>query len=406
LIPTSLDRRRAAVVLAAGTNGLGVVRGLCSKGIDAIVACRSRVDPSYLSRLPAGRTIIPPGVDLLDWLSEFSKTNISGADCIISTSDEFTSALRNLSSASHDCLPCILPPEDLVELLNDKKSEVELISGIGVPVPESVLDLRNIHAETIQLRFPLIIKPRTYRDLRKFGFKNKVVRDRAELDGFLAKHESYLDNFITQEVIPGNEECLWVCNATFDGMSRMISAFTFQRLGTKPYMYGVTSFAVSRDNPEVKDLCRRIAQQLRYSGPVMFEFKLDPRSGQYCYIEINPRLGMCNWFDTRCGVNNVFNTYALTVGIPPEENVDCQIDGVTYLDLAYDLSARVQAKQPLGAIIRHYSAHRPRRLVFPAWYWRDPTPILSLPLRLLMRTFRILRRVFANRRRVANSARS
>lgn len=379
------SRTPAAVVLAAGTNGLGAVRSLWLKGIPVMVVCWSRDDPAFLSRLPSRKTIIPEGEDLPSWLHGYFQSVAGVANCVIPTSDEFAAALRKLTSSSVECLPCILPADDLVNTLNDKKLEVALIKNTGAVVPDTVLDLHTLGSEASRPRFPIIVKPRTYRDLREFGAKNLVAQTQSDLDGFLQEQSAKLDRFIAQEVIPGDEQCLWMCNATFDKDSRMVSAFSYQKLGTKPFLYGVTTFAVSRHNPEVKAMCARIGRALNYRGPGGFEFKRDPRSGQYYYIEVNPRLGMCNWFDTRCGVNNVFNTYALIVGISPDENVAQQTDGIHYFDLAYDLSARIVGKQRARDIIRHYATHIPSRVVFPAWHWRDPVPALSLPLRMLSR---------------------
>ncbi len=167
--------------------------------------------------------------------------------------------------------------------------------------------------------------------------------------------------------------------------SRFEHGVSFQRLGTVPYLYGVTTLAVSRENAEVKQLCQRLARALHYTGPLMAEFKQDPRNGAYCYIEINPRLGMCNWFDSRCGVANVYNTYALAVGAEPRRNIDNQIDGKVYLNLVLDLYARRQVGQPLSQVVSLYRRTLNTRLVFPALTFGDPLPAVSHPLAVLSR---------------------
>lgn len=371
------DFHATVVVLAAGANGLGVVRSLHASGVSCIVACRSKLDLSFLSRLPVRKVLIPAHVQLQEWLTQFIETMENDADCIIPCSDEFASAIRQFNEESNRKLPCILPPDDLVDILNDKKSEIELIRRIGVPHPPSILDVNRLDSNRAELGFPIIVKPRTFRGQEVLGAKNKILKDIEELETFLAEFSHALHTFIIQEVIPGDESCQWVCNATFDRNSEMVSAFTFQRYGTNPYMFGVTTVAVSRHNSDVKTLCARIGRALNYAGPAMFEFKVDPRTTRYCYIETNPRLGMCNWFDTRCHVNNAFNTYALSVGIEPERNIDDQRDGTCYLDITHDLYARLKAGQSVTRMLRHYVSCWLGRTVFPAWYWQDPLPAFS-----------------------------
>lgn len=306
-------------------------------------------------------------------------------DCIIPSSDEYASLLRRIGDRIPPAVKFVLPPGDLVDRLNDKRSEIQLIRSTGVPLPRTELDLESLGVERAGLRFPVIIKPRSYRGFATLGAKNRVLSDAKELSDFLDKYRSILDELLLQEVIPGDEAHQWVCNATFDQTSRMVSAFTFQRLGTIPYMYGVTTLAVSCHNEEVKALCRALGQALRYTGPLMAEFKQDPRSGAYCYIEINPRLGMCNWFDNNCGVANAFNTYALAVDLPVKSNTSEQVNGKIYLNLLLDLYARRHGRQPLSQVFALYKRTLTSRIVFPALTLTDPLPAVSHTLATVWR---------------------
>lgn len=391
--PKQRLRHNVAIVVGSGVNALGAVRGLEMKGIGSILACRSgsRWDPAYMSRLPIRRVRIPSEVDLADWLTDFICSVAGEADCIVPTSDECAEVLRELREGSRIPLVCVLPPRDLVDVLNDKKIEVEFIRALDIPIPATVSDLSQSGIGKDGLQFPVIVKPRTYKGYAILGCKNQIVRSEPEFEAFLRRFEHNLEDFIAQEVIPGDESCQWVCNATFDHDSNMVSAFTFQRHGTAPYLYGVTTFATSKHNQEVKKICAKLGNFLKYTGPAMIEFKRDPRSGHYNYIEINPRLGMCNWFDTRCGVNNVYNSYALSVRIPTEINVDRQIDGKTYINVALDLYARVRAQESIWAILRCYVRNMSLRVVPSTWYWRDPVPVFAQFLRFALHKMSRLR---------------
>ncbi len=239
---------------------------------------------------------------------------------------------------------------------------------LGVSLPRSLLHLDRPEHEPV--RFPVIIKPRSYADYQILGNKNKIALNDEQWRQFRSDFKNNLERFTAQEVIPGDESCQWVCNPAFDRDSSMVSAFTFQRIGTRPARYGVTTLAIGRHNAQVKTFCADIGRALGYFGPAMFEFKVDPRSGEYCYIETNHRLGMCNWFDTSCGVHNAYNAYALAVGLPPKHNLDQQTESVLYINTAYDLLARLQSRLAL------YTHLRCKQVVLPLWAWRDPAPAL------------------------------
>lgn len=368
-------RHSRAVVLAAGLNGLGAVRSLASKGIASVVVSRSTRDPAFRSRLPVRKVIIPAEAPLTDWLAQFVRSAATETDCIIPTSDEFAEALRALAPEDQFILPFALPPRQLVDSLNDKRLEIELVRATGIALPPSLLDLAQF--QEAPLRFPVIVKPRSYRAYQILGAKNRIISDFGAWKQFGDEFAGRLDAFIAQEIIPGDESYQWVCNATFDNIGTMVSAFSFQRLGTRPARYGVTSLAISQHNAFVKDSCARLGSALGYIGPAMFEFKIDPRSGQYLYIETNPRLGMCNWFDTSCGVNNVYNAYALATGLPMETNVVNQVDGVLFVDFFHDLYARLKSGQRIRDILGLYSRLPFDQVVPPLWVWRDVRPGLA-----------------------------
>lgn len=115
-----------------------------------------------------------------------------------------------------------------------------------------------------------------------------------------------------QEVVPGDESNLWICSCTFDTYSEIVSSFIFKKISTSPAHYGVTSYVISQDNNQLLELAAAVGKNISYVGPVDIEFKFDQRDNTYKYIEINPRIGMCTYFDTYYGVNNIENAYYIT----------------------------------------------------------------------------------------------
>jgi hypothetical protein len=88
----------------------------------------------------------------------------------------------------------------------------------------------------------------------------------------------------------------------------------------------------------------------------------------------------------------VYNAYALATGIPADLNVEDQRNGVLYVDLLYDLYARIQARQRIGESIRLYLRLPLTRVVTPMWAWRDPRPALAGIRRFLDTVAQMLKR--------------
>jgi predicted ATP-grasp superfamily ATP-dependent carboligase len=106
----------------------------------------------------------------------------------------------------------------------------------------------------------------------------------------------------------------------------------------------------------------------------MFEFKQHPETGDYLYIEINPRIGMCNWFDTCCGVNNVKAAYEVATSGTLESPMLEQRDGVVFIDLYADIYSRLADGEPLSGVARDYFRHLRARRVAAYFLGSDPLP--------------------------------
>jgi D-aspartate ligase len=371
----------AGVVLSAGSNGLGAVRSLDEAGVATVVVALDEREPALLSRFPARKLVVATSLDedapLCDALLSFG----GGGEVLVPTSDKFVAFLGRNRARLSERFAVALPPDDLAARLIDKSVETALIEGLGVPIPRTCQDLpAQPEALLAALALPVIVKPRSFRSASLLG-KNRILRTIADVERLYAEHGASLGQLLAQEVIPGPDETLWVCNCTFDRDHELASAFVFQRLRTCPAHYGVTSYALSQSNDAVLDLVRRIGRGLRYVGPAMVEFKHDRRDDTYRYIELNPRIGMCNYFDTRCGVNNVLNAYRIARGEEPVRAVGAQRDGVVYLSPYEDLYARYKDGEPITRALRHYVSNLGKPHVDVHLHTSDMRPWAVLAMR-------------------------
>ncbi|MBK9261317.1 MAG: hypothetical protein IPM54_16125 [Polyangiaceae bacterium] len=381
--PAKLGRTTpAAVILAAGPNGLGAARSLARARIPTIAVAIDPAEPILWSRLPAETLLIETDLATDDALMRSLESLGDARHVLLPTSDKFVSfVMRNEATLSQWFEVCVPPPR-LGEALIDKAAETKLIADIGLPLPKTLAPLPDDPRDLVDaLGLPILVKPTSFRANHVIG-KNRLLQSDAHVASLYEDTHGQRAHFLAQEVIPGPDDHLWVCNCTFDAQSELVAAFTFRRLRLSPSHFGVTSYAISERNLEVVQLVRRLGRELRYVGPAMVEFKRDPRDGVYKYIELNPRLGMCNAFDSACGVNNALAAFHVARGeAPPARAMGSQREGVIYASLFDDVYHRLKDGERAADVLRDYVAGARRPHVFAYFAWRDPAPGLVMGYR-------------------------
>jgi D-aspartate ligase len=365
------------IVLAAGPNGLGVVRSLYLEGIRSQIITRDKNDITHKSKVPTVKLTIDGTTDEEQHQSLLELLTIQPlGTVIIPTSDWFVTFLTEHTEQLKKNTIFIIPTKELSEVLIDKARETAIVGKV-IPIPKTVQEITDATQLIDELALPIIIKPRSHKHM-VLGCKNIIIETQEQLDQFFENFGDVLTNVIAQEIIQGKDSQQWVCNCFFDDNSEITQAFTFNRLRLSPSHYGVTSYAISKYNEDVIKLSAKLGKALKYTGPAMVEFKQDSVDNVYKYIEINPRLGMCNFFDTSCGINNAFSTYQLATQQPLPEAKTMK-NGVMFVSFYEDLFSRLRDNETLGAILKEYvSNFVSNKHIFIYFVWWDPKPAISL----------------------------
>lgn len=361
------------IIFATGLNGLGALRSAAQAGLKTYTLISNQSELSLLSRFSKSRFVLPskPTIHDIKPVLDHLFIKEGGPGVLLACSDWAAELLGELKSEGYSKQYLIVPSAETTNILNDKKFECKVMADSGILLPKTYYQLSDAKPDT----FPIIIKPSSFRDYKILNAKNIILHSQGELDCFREQFKGQLDHFIGQQVIPGSDDNLWVCNVTFNQKRELSACFIFKRLGTMPSHYGVTSLAISSENQKLRAECEKIGKALNYCGPAMIEFKRDPNSDTYLYIETNPRLGMCNWFDTCCGINNVLActeiAYDRKVAFAPQKN------GLVYWNFFGDLVARLEDSESLASITALYLKLLRRRRIGALLYWKDPLPALK-----------------------------
>lgn len=179
-----------------------------------------------------------------------------------------------------------LPPPETLQLTFSKITMHELVQRLAVPVPSTIVPQseQDLQQCAGQWGFPLIIKG----EKGSGGTTNRIACTQEELGLFYqqirAMERGYGGRPFVQEYVPGRvytvgglcrdgtllRVCIHRWDAQFPVASRLVMAVTV---------------AV----PALLDYGKRIFESLRWTGIANLEFREDPRTGHFKFLEINPR---------------------------------------------------------------------------------------------------------------------
>jgi predicted ATP-grasp superfamily ATP-dependent carboligase len=283
-----------------------VARSLGRRGIpvwilcegDDLIARRSR----YVTRLLGW-----PGEDAKDVELLLALAEDGAAGWTLYAMNDDTSALV---ARRHDELAASFrlttPDWSVVRFAHDKRLTHDLAERVGVAYPWTLRPESRSELETADLSFPLILKPAMKETVNRLTY-DKAWRVDTRKDLLRRYDEACAlippDQILIQRMIPGGGEGQFSFGAAcVDG--RPYAWLTARRTRQYPVDFGHTSsFVETMENEEVERDARRLLAELRYSGLVEVEFKLDPESGRYRVLDINPRLWTWHTLGAKAGVD-------------------------------------------------------------------------------------------------------
>ncbi|WP_084074710.1 hypothetical protein [Demequina sp. NBRC 110052] len=182
--------------------------------------------------------------------------------------------------------------------------------GFVFPVAEA-LDLDALDAGVADLAFPVIAKAGSTAAYHavEFAGKEKVhtVASLEDLHALMTKvHASgYRDTFLIQDLIPGDDAGLRISNTYVDRHGKA-SYTVFGHILLQehtPSTVGNSSVVLTVDAPDAVAALERMLEGIGWRGFGSFDMKMDPRTGEMVFFELNPRLSRSNFFVTSSGLN-------------------------------------------------------------------------------------------------------
>jgi predicted ATP-grasp superfamily ATP-dependent carboligase len=275
------------------------------------------------------------------------------------------------------------PPSGLLGRFVDKIETHRLCQQYGVQAPATVVaeGMQAVRDACRVLEFPVIVKPRrTYGT--GFPGKNRALGSAVDLLRFFEANPIVLGNAVIQQIIPSGDGHIIYVGTYSNGDGEVVAVWTGRKLRQWQPDFGMTCFGVSEEHGVVRDRVRTFLDAIGYQGVAGLEFARDRRTGEYFFLELNPRLFLPIQLAADSGVDLVRLAYRDMCG-DPIETMPRQRDGIYWLDFTNDLQSFawkrrrgiLSASEWLRSLLRARS--------FAAYDVRDPKPFVASLVHLL-----------------------
>jgi predicted ATP-grasp superfamily ATP-dependent carboligase len=275
-----------------GINGLATVRSLGRRGLRVhVVALQASPQLASLSRYCAAETRVPDLVSLYDALRAWP-VNPPLRALLFVDNDAMMKALAPHVAGLQRRFRVVEPLAQAARFM-DKAFQLQAAADAGIAVPRTWTpgSWDELAAIGSQTRERLLAKPSPARFSAGAtpAFKAVVADTAEQLARALRAHGTSPADVLVQEYIDGDEECHFGTIAYRAHSADACFVLSTRKVRQTSLEVGIMAVGRVVDAPEVREMTRRLVEQLDYRGMIHVEFKRSPRDGKYYFIEWNAR---------------------------------------------------------------------------------------------------------------------
>ena len=317
----------AAVVMNMFYTGLGIARSLGERGIPVLgLTAQGHVAGSRTRY--AKKVICPDSREepeaLFEFLCRMGEQRRDRA-VLFPTRDHDILFLNRYREGLSRYFALVIPEGSVIAACLDKWKTFQWAQRAGVAAPRSwaVEGKDELLRVAADLAYPCVLKPIAAHHWRTSG-NWEAVSGRKAIK--VASFEELLREYsriahsepraLLQEMIPGNDDDLFVAACYLDRESRFVAGFAAQKLVQVPEGFGTGCIVQSVERPELLARTVSLLQEGGFTGIAEVEYKRDPRSGEYVLIEINPRPWDQHRLGYDCGADLIYLAYCEQAGLP------------------------------------------------------------------------------------------
>ena len=315
------DTPTAVVVEVAWVNGLGAIRALGRHGIRVVAVDNRPWALGFSSRYVAQPVVAPDPVADEDGFIEAMAALGEGLDHpvpVFPTHDEHLNSFVRRAAELSPWFRVPAPEWETLERIQDKAHQVNEALACDVPVPETRFpkSAAEAVAAAAEIGFPVLLKPAENIEFKRL-YRRQAFRCEtpAEVDAAYGHMETY--GPMLQEFVPGGDEGLYTLGSYLNREGEALGLFCGRKLRQTRMDMGSCRVGESLWVERVVDDGLRLLRRLGFHGVSQVEFKLDPRTGEFKLIEVNPRLWQWHGLSGSTGVDLTHIAFLDLVGAPP-----------------------------------------------------------------------------------------
>jgi predicted ATP-grasp superfamily ATP-dependent carboligase len=287
----SIGRRSRRVLAVCGDSqvGLWMLRSLARNGLRVFAVCNTPSGQAAHSRSCAGAWVVDRGPEAAALSVQLERlARELDVASIMPIAESHHAALIACRDRLEPEIHVFSPSAEAFAKATDKDYLHGLCARLGIPVASGTRLDRMMAAGRNGLRFPLVMRTSRQNDSGANGrapWKAAYARGPAELERLYRSVAHFADNVIVQEYHPGVEDHIQIL--MHEGEAFMVGEYYGEH--HMPLAGGVTVQRVTcRHEPLVRDAVR-LLKAIGWQGIAAVQFHYDPATGNYIFLEINPR---------------------------------------------------------------------------------------------------------------------
>ncbi len=369
-----------AVVVGAHANGLGVLRALAARGIQIASISTRSFDVAQHSRWVSERHDLFELHERHESLVELLERNAKrwSGWAVFPTNDDALTALAQHHERLSRSYRLPLQPWEIVSHIVDKDRMHVLAERAGLDLPICYGAATAETAASADLRYPVLVKPVQHdRLISSLGVKLFVARDAEELRASIARlHEAGLPGLVF-ELIPGPDSNIYVYCVYVDARGEPSPGVTVRKLRQNPPLIGGARVAeIVPEMPALREATVELLRRAGFRGMAFAEFKRDPRTGRFPFIEVNGRAVLFNSLLPPTGIDLVAMSWSDFVLGEPLRSRPTGWNG-TWIHLQADILCSVFYRRVERLSVAELIAPYRRPKTFAVWSASDPKPFLK-----------------------------
>tara|TARA_B100000780_G_C21103969_1_gene445649 strand:+ start:626 stop:1774 length:1149 start_codon:yes stop_codon:yes gene_type:complete len=267
------------------------MRNLSKYGIHAIVCDSTRLGMSQFSRFSKGfeyytSHYLDEEKFINDLVSICVKHKI---DFILPSHNETEIIARNIHKFGK-YVKAIVPNPDHCAIFNNKKDAYNLAASIGIPVPRRVKynSPETIKNKLLEMKIDrTVIKLLTGNSSKGVFYSDNPKSTQETVFKLIHKYN------LTPERYPQIEEFVsgdGYGSSVFYWDNRLIANVTHRRLREKIRTGGTSTLRETTKHQKIEEASFKLFDHIGWNGMAMCEFKVNDKTGEFWFIEVNPRM--------------------------------------------------------------------------------------------------------------------